>query len=71
MKTFNVHCKEDMEEKSMEDVMAEGQSSRTLEKQQSGVVMNTLGKLKSFREGTLFLIIIFVCVVMSFASPTS
>jgi hypothetical protein len=60
-----------MEEKSMEDVMAEGQSSRTLEKQQSGVVMNTLGKLKSFREGTLFLIIIFVCVVMSFASPTS
>lgn len=69
MKTFNVQCKEDMEEKSMEDVMAEGQSSRTLEKQQSGVVMNTFGKLKNFREGTLFLIIIFVCVVMSFASP--
>ena len=49
--------------------MIERQGSQGVGEQQSGFFLNAIEKLKSFREGTLFLIIVFVCVVMSFASP--
>jgi ribose transport system permease protein len=35
----------------------------------SGNLTNIIRKVRSFREGTLILVIAFVCVVMSFASP--
>ncbi|MCP4398456.1 MAG: ABC transporter permease [bacterium] len=49
--------------------MVEGQGSQGVEKRQTGFFMNAIEKLKGFREGTLFLIIFIICVIMSFASP--
>ncbi len=52
----------------MEDIMVE-QASQGVAGKASGNLLNIVRKLQSFREGTLILIILFVGVVMSFASP--
>ena len=52
----------------MEDVMVEGKEQQFAGKP-TGSFSKLLERFESFREGTLILIIIFVCIVMSFASP--
>lgn len=52
----------------MEEIIMEREKQQS-EGKMSGELTNIIRKLQSFREGTLILVILFVGVVMSFASP--